>query len=74
MQLMNINCHQVAVKLFLKTGSTLEGDLEYDMFSTQARFGLSHISGLVAGVMSVVAMVWIDVRDGRGGVTVRTAN
>ena len=29
MQLMNINCHQVAVKLFLKTGSTLEGDVEY---------------------------------------------
>lgn len=24
--------------------------------------------------MSVVAMVWIDVRDGRGGVTVGTAN
>ena len=43
-------------------------------FLTQARFGLSHISGLVAGVMSVVAMVWIDVKDGRGGVTVRTAN
>ena len=35
---------------------------------------MSHISGLVAGVMSVVAMVWIDVRDGRGGVTVGTAN
>ena len=42
------------------------------MISLQARFGLTHISGLVAGVMSVVAMVWIDVRDGRGGVAVST--
>ena len=35
----------------------------------KSRYQLSHIFGLVAGVMSVVAIVWLDVRDGKGGVT-----
>ena len=33
------------------------------------RYQLSHILGLVMGVMSIVVIVWLDVRDGRGGVT-----
>lgn len=35
----------------------------------KSRYQLSHIFGLVAGVMSVVVVVWLDVRDGKGGIT-----
>ena len=33
------------------------------------RFSLSKIFGMVSGVFSVVVLVWLDVKDGRGGVT-----
>lgn len=36
----------------------------------KSRYQLSHIFGLVAGIMSIVVIVWLDVRDGKGGVTV----
>ena len=35
----------------------------------RARYRLSHIGGLALALMSVVTIVWVDVEDGRGGVT-----
>ena len=34
----------------------------------RARYRLSHIGGMALALMSVVAIVWIDVDDGKGGV------
>jgi hypothetical protein len=38
-------------------------------FVLRARYRLSHIGGLGLALMSVVALVWADVDDGRGGVS-----
>ena len=38
-------------------------------FVLRARYRLSHIGGLGLALMSVVALVWVDVDDGRGGVS-----
>ena len=35
----------------------------------RARYRLTHIGGMALGLMSVVALVWTDVQDGRGGVS-----
>ena len=34
----------------------------------KARYRLTHIGGMALALMSVVAIVWIDVDDGKGGV------
>ena len=34
----------------------------------RSRYRLSHIGGMALALMSVVAIVWIDVEDGKGGV------
>ena len=34
----------------------------------RSRYRLSHIGGMALALMSVVAIVWIDVDDGKGGV------
>ncbi len=38
-------------------------------FVLRVRYRLSHIGGLGLALMSVVALVWADVDDGRGGVS-----
>ena len=35
----------------------------------RARYKLTHIAGLAVALMSVVTLVWLDIDDGRGGVT-----
>ena len=34
----------------------------------KTRYRLTHIGGMALALMSVVAIVWIDVDDGKGGV------
>jgi hypothetical protein len=34
----------------------------------KSRYKLTHIGGMALALMSVVAIVWIDVDDGKGGV------
>ena len=35
----------------------------------RCRYRLTHIGGMALGLMSVVVLVWVDIDDGKGGVS-----
>ena len=35
----------------------------------RCRYRLTHIGGMALGLMSVVVLVWVDIDDGKGGIS-----
>ena len=39
------------------------------VYVLRARFRFTHIGGMALALMSVVVLVWVDIDDGKGGVS-----